>query len=313
MARIIYPEEFTEQRVLFDLVKSKDDADGASSVLTSLLTKKGINLTTDLTAVDEAEVHNANYIQLYLDAEENRKQRDMRVDPVFKGTRAAVQFLKSYYKPDVEALGTWGIRVDGGDRIVYPESFLDRVKLMFKIKARHDSFPPTTSPLELFLTEHGLDLNVAAVVLNDAKTFNADFRKNRRDAEKERKLRDNKMKLVILHLHTIGDYLMKLYVGEEQKAGDWGFTIDYSPREPKLRTSTIRPSSQKTTTGIVIGSIFTNTGTVELYLYKGRTKKGEPVIVQPGATKGMNDGYSSVTVVNNSDIITGEYQTLIHR
>ena len=312
MARTIYPEDFDEQKILFDLVKGKHYLDGLASVLTALLVQKSIDLTADQTAVNEAEVHNENQIQFYLDAEENRKQRDLRVDVIFQGMRGAVQFLKSYYKPDVEALGTWGIIVDGGDRIVYPQSFLKQVKLMFKIKAKHDSFPGTTSPLNPYLTEHSIDLNIAAIALNNSKTYNANFKKNRRDGEKEGQFRDNLMKPVMEHLHIIGNYLMKLYKGSEQKLGDWGFTVDRSPREPKLRNSTIGLDNQIIIKGVALNSTFTNTGTVALHVYKGLKREGTFVVVQPGATLGMKKGYSSIVVFNPSNSMIGKCSTLIH-
>jgi len=313
MARIIYPEDFIGQKTLFNLVKAKHDADGASSVLTAMLTQKGISMPYDLAALNAADTYNTNYIQFYKDAEENRQQRDLRADPIFSGMRGVAQYLKSYYSPVTNMLGEWGIRVDNDNRIVYPSDFDSKLILAFAIKTKHDSFPGTTSPLYTYLTEQTIDLNILATVLTNAQNYDVIFQDNRRDAEAEKQLRDNLMKPFVKHLRLIGNYLVKLYRGSEQKAGDWGFTIDRSPREPKLRNSTIGLDDQMLIKGIAINSTFTNTGTVALHVYKGLKREGDYVIVQPSNTLGMKKGYSSIVVYNPSDSTVGKCSTLTHR
>ena len=312
MARIIYPDDFIEQKKLFNLVKNKHDADGPSSVLTAMLSQKYINLDYGLTALNQADTHNTNYIQYYKDAEENLQQRDFRADPIFSGMRGIIQYLKSYYSPNTNVLGEWGVTVDNKNRIVYPSNFDSMVILAFNIKAKHDSFPPTTSPLHTYLTTQTIDLDFVATILTDAQNYDVIFNDKRRDAETEKQLRDNLMKPIMKYLRAIGNYLVKLYRGSEQKAGDWGFTIDRSPRKPKQRNSTIGLDDQMLIKGIVINSTFTNTGTVELHVYKGSKMEGDYEIVQPGSTLGMKKGYSAIVVYNPSVSTIGKCSTLIY-
>jgi len=319
MARLIFPETFEAQRTLLGLIRTKHIADGGASVLTALLTEKAINLNDDVTAGNTAATHDASQKLLMRAAENFVQQRDLKFDTVFDNTRAELQFLKSFLKPNFSRLGEWGATVDGAKgRIKYPAAFADRVTLVRAIKTKHDSFalppPPTApSPLTAYLTQNNISITADASAVNTAEfsqTFQLDAR---RDAELETQLRDNKWKLPLGHLHTIGDYLMKLYDGSQKKLGDYGFTVDHSPRKPKLRTTTLKLSSQITITSVVIGETLANTGDVLLHVYKGKTTIGTPIVVNPAEKLGMAQGFSTITVVNPSALVAGKFTVLRNR
>ncbi|MCY7292055.1 MAG: hypothetical protein LH615_07720 [Ferruginibacter sp.] len=104
--------------------------------------------------------------------------------------------------------------------------------------------------------------------------------------------------LVVLHLKDIGKFLMDLFPTNPQKAGLWGFVIDESKRKPKLQKSKLSLTTQITITGVVIGSTLTNTGTVDIQVYYGKTTVGTPNIVHAAQMLGIPRGGSSVIVVN---------------
>lgn len=310
MSRIIYPEIFSVQREGLRLIKLKHDADGASSVLIPFFTERGINLVTDTTAGNNANVHDVNQKLFYRQSENYVEQRNMLFEPVFSGTRAAIQYLKAFYSPNVRKLGDWGVSVTNHNKISYPVSFTDKVTLMGNIKAKHDSFPAGTSPLQSFLTAHSTDLNAVAAIVAAAVINEANQLSTRREAEEATQQRNNIWSPVVVHIHQTGEFLMKLFVGNQKRLGDWGFTVDDSPRPPKERISTVEPGGHITTRGIILGSTFTNTGTVELIVYKGSKVAGESTHVLPGEMMGITKGYSVITVVNTSSLKKGTFTTL---
>ena len=48
---------------------------------------------------------------------------------------------------------------------------------------------------------------------------------------------------------------------------------------------------------------------MDIHVYKGKTTTGMPVIVHPGEVLGMTKGYSVITVVNPSSLVTAKYTT----
>lgn len=313
MSRLIFPEAFDDQRILLGLIRVKHIADGANSVLIPLLAQKNIDLDADFANGAIASTHDASQKFLMRNAENNTEMRNLKFDPVFSHTRDEVQFLKSFYKPNVHLLGEWGVSVDGKAKINYPPEFDKRVKIVRDIKTKHDTFPGNTSPLKPFLTQHNIDLVADDAATTAAEVFETKQLADRNAAENETQLRNNIWNPIIQHLHDIGDYLMKLFKGESKQVGLWGFTVDDSPRAPKERTSTIKISSQITATGIVIGGTFTNIGTVVLHLYKGKTTTGTPQIIPPNEKLGMAKGYSVITVVNPSAVTNGKFKVLVNR
>ena len=313
MGRLIFPETFEQQRTLLKLVRNKHIADGANSVIAALLIEKEIDLDADDKAGSKAEKHDASQKLFMCNAENYVEMRDLKFNPVMERTRSQVQFMKSFYKPNVHKLGDWGITVDGTGKINYPPEFAKLVVIIRAIKTKHDSYSAGTSPLNPFLIQHNIDLKADALAVDDAEKSEAAQLDLRRDAELETQQKNNFWNPVVQHLRDIGDYLMKLYKGEQKKLGDHGYTVDDSPRKPKLRKSTVKPGAKITTVGIVLGSALTNIGETLLHIYKGKTTTGTPIVVNPTEKLGMTKGFSAITVVNPSTLITGKFTVLVSR
>ncbi|MFH1004905.1 MAG: hypothetical protein V1781_05360 [Bacteroidota bacterium] len=312
MARIIHPENFDGQRELLRQIKIKSDA-GGSVILAPLFAEKKINLLDDITNGTNASTHNAGMKLLHRQAENYVQIRDVKFAHVFLHARGEIQFLKSLFKPNVRQLGDWGVTVDDTSRISYTSEFDKQVKLVKAIKTKHESYSSGTSPLQSYLVEQSINLGADLVLTTDAETAEANSQKTRRDAEEEKQIRDNLWNPVDKHLRYIGDFLMKLFRGKEKKAGEYGFIIDDSPRAPKERISKIKPSSQITIKGIVIGSTLTNIGTTPIHIYKGTSTAGTPAIVPPNEMMGMIKGYSVITVINPSTLEMAKIKTLLVR
>src|SRR4051812_25879960 len=102
-SRIIYPEDFIRQKELFTKIKAKHIADGVNTPLKAAwLTDKGIVFTDDETAVANADGFESNRKSLSRQGEDLREKRDLKLDPAFKNVRPMLQFLKSYYRPNVQ-------------------------------------------------------------------------------------------------------------------------------------------------------------------------------------------------------------------
>ena len=129
MARINFPNEFAAVVKLFGKVKSKDDADAASSVIKPYMTEQGIDLAADETAMTAAVAANDAFDEAAKDAEKLSEQRDNLFDVPWKDTEGCVQFLKKLFRNNVSKLGDWHITVDGRGRINYPSDFSARARL----------------------------------------------------------------------------------------------------------------------------------------------------------------------------------------
>ncbi len=315
MARIIYPGSFPEQRTLLASIKAKHTADGAGSVLTVFLTQQVIDLNDDTIDGNSANTLHLQASEFSKQSELFSQSRNLLFKNVFEALRASVQFLKSFYKPGTQALGDWGITVDNGGRIAYPPEFTGRAALFATFKQKHDTYAPpaTVSPLTPFLTEHGISMTDLATLTGNAANNHNSFLTASQNGENATEQRDLLWDPVNVNLHKIGDYLKNLFVTNPKKLGDWGFTVDHSPRAPKERTSKVLPGDQVTITSVVIGGTFTNIGTVKLDVYQGKTTVGKPTSVAAGGTLGMPKGFSTITVMNTSTDVTGKFKVLVHK
>lgn len=310
MARLIFPEAFEQQRELLKTVRAKHTADAGASVLIPYLTEKGINLDADFNNSADAETHHNLSKKHSRDAENHVQQRELKFNPVFSHTRSEVQFLKTFYKPNVQVLGDWGIPVDNNKRINYPPDFESRVLIVRAIKTKHDSYAGATSPLTPFLSQQGINLNTDADATTLAEQKQALQIQERKDQEDETQQRDLIFNPIVDHLQGIGDFLMKLFVGKEKRLGDWGLVVDDSPLRPRLRKVKIKPTEQKTVKGIIIGGTLTNIGTVAIEVYKGLKAAGEKITVSANDKLGMIKGFSSITVVNPGTLETAVFTVL---
>ncbi|HLG35422.1 MAG TPA: hypothetical protein VI757_11125, partial [Bacteroidia bacterium] len=202
-----------------------------------------------------------------------------------------------------------------GKRIVIPATPDDLKTLIDAIITKHASYVlPAVSPLAVFLQQNPT-INLAQMSLDAQQAIddNDAAAAERIQKESRKQQRDVLWNPVMAHLRKIGGFIVNTFVGKEKKAGDWGYTVDDSPRAPKKRTSPIKSASTKTATGIVIGGTFENVGAVALHVYRGKTTTGTPVIVPPGEMLGMTKGYSTITVVNPDTLNSGKYTVLMHQ
>ena len=309
MSRIVYPEAFNGQRTLFANIKEKHDADGAGSVLIAFLTQKFINLDDDETAGNDAFQADKLRLLKSKQSENYMQLRNIYIDPIASKMRGMIQFLKSFLKPNTDALGDWGVKVVGGKRIDFPNKFIDIVILFDNIKEKHDSYTTPASPLTAYLTLQGLDIAAMASDVSKANDYNTDGIQAAKDAEEAFQKRNNLWEDVNQHVHDIGEFLMNLYKGNSKKLGEYGYVVDDSPQKPKDRTSKIKLGDQMVISAIVIGSTFKNTGKTDLHIYKGKTTTGTPIIIRAGEMWGVPKGFSVITVVNPSSLDEGVFVT----
>lgn len=310
MARIVYPEDFNAQRTLLTHIKARHDADGTDSPLTAFLDQQGIDLAADATTGVAAEGHNVAHVEASRQAENFRQLRDNTFDPVFTRMKGSVQFLKSFYKGNERELGNWGITIDGKARVVYPPSFIERSELFQAFFTAYNGTPVTDSPLKPYLTQHNIVMSTEKSTTTVAIAYNTQFVNKGAESKNETEQRDNIWRPVMVHVRAIGDFLKKLYAGNERALYAWGFTVDEAIKAPKLRVTSLEIGGQTTNSGVIIGGTFTNIGTGELHLFKGKDISGTPQTVHPGESVGMLKGYSTITVVNPNTLTAGKFQVL---
>ena len=309
MPRVNVPEDFVSQRKLQDDIIKKVSADGASSPIKAFLISKGIVLADDAIAGGKADGQDAarllnsktsmNFIQL----------RDLDFNPVMEHMRGELQVVKLFVKPNYRELGLWGATVVAPAKIVYSSNFSDNTTLFDDIITQDATYPAGESPLVAYLIKQNISLTddgtaVADAILNDGKAKTAELA-----SQKNTQNRDGFWKDPLAHLHLICDYLMLLCKGNEKALGEYGITVVNSKKAPKMRTSTVKPLEHKTINAVHIGSIFTNTGTTDIHLYKGKTTLGTPTIIHAGEVFGMTKGYSVITVVNPSSLVAIKFTT----
>lgn len=313
MARIIFPEDFISQALLLKTVKDKNDsyAIPTDSPIYAFLQQHGIDLSDDETAREQASVFEKLRIESSKKAENRTEKRNMKFNPVFERMRGYFQFLKKLYKPNVMEIGEWGAPVTTTGRINYPPGFVERALIFILLKEKYDTFDPAgSSPLDPYLTLHGQSISADFALHEEATVFNTQSKQLARDAEDATEDRNNVWSPSVEHLRAIGGFLMALYNDNPKQLGEWGYTIDDSPRAPKEVVSKVKLSDQKTVTNVVIGSTFKNLGTVSLTIYKGKTATGTATVVPAGEMLGITKGMSTITVVNTSSTTTGVFSTL---
>ena len=311
MPRVNFPEDFVSQRKLQDDIIKKVSADGTSSPIKAFLISKGIILADDAIAGGKADVQDAarllnsktsmNFIQL----------RDLDFNPVMEHMRGELQIVKLFVKPNFRDLGLWGATVVAPSKIVYSSNFTDNTTLFDDIITQDATYAAGTSPLAAYLVKQNISLTNDATAVADAILNNGKADVAALASQKNTQNRDNYWKDPLAHLHLICDYLMILCKGNEKALGEYGITVVNSKKAPKLRATTVKPLEHKTVTGILIGTVFTNNGTVDLHVYKGKTSLGTPVIVHPGEVLGMTKGYSVATILNPSSLVGGKFTTKV--
>jgi len=313
MARIIYASDYVSQRKLLDNVNTKHTADGAASPLTAMLAENAIDLAADATAAGQADTHETQRLKHARNAETFEQAAKLAVSGLTKNVRAIAQLLKKFYHDDIQKLGAWSITVNG-KRIVIPTTPDALKTLIADIKTKHATYAPaSSSPLTVFLTENPkIVLAQMSTDAGQAISDNDAAAAERLQKESRKQQRDTLWNPAEAHLHIIGGFLVRTFVGREKKAGDWGYTVDDSPRAPKVRISNLKIGAAIKLTDVVIGGTFTNLGSEPLHVYTGATTTGTPTIVPSGEMLGMTKGFSRIVVVNPSTLVPGKFSVLRH-
>jgi hypothetical protein len=312
MARLIIPDDFTSQLTLLTNISQENTDLGADSPLTAFLTQQNIVLADDATAGASAQTHETNRALLSRQSENYRQLRDNLFKLPWQHLTGGAQFLKSFYKGNTKQLGTWGLTITDGGKINYPPAFTDRVAVFTAFNTKNYTYGTGTSPLQPFLTQQNIDLAGDAGFVNQAATNNQSFLDAAQQSENETGLRNQIWLPVLAHIKAIGNFLMKLYQNNEKALGDWGFTVDNSPKKPRVRTTKLKIGEQITNKSVVISSTVSNVGEGDLHLYKGGSTTGTPVILHKDEQFGIQKGWSTITVVNPSTLIEGRFTWMIN-
>lgn len=308
MARIILPDTIAGIQKQLKDIKDKHTADGAASPLTILLTENGIDLAADTTALTNAAARDVSFGNAERDSEKFSKERDNIFDPVWKNMTTGVQVLKKIYNANPNRLGDWSITVDNDNRVVYPASFAERQQLVLAFWAFHLTFSGITSPLHSYITENTIVPGDQTDAADEALVQHNDFKAKATEAENMSEQRDNFLNPVIAHISLIGGYLIANFPTNPKKAGDWGFTIDDSPRKDVVRTGTVNPSAQKVLRSIAAGTDFKNTGTQPFTLMRGTTVGGTTKVIAPGQSVPITFGFGTSTIINTSGTDNASYE-----
>lgn len=310
MARLVLPSNFLASRTLFGLVRAKDTADGAGSVIRPFMTENGIVLADDATAGTDADTQEALRSSKSKSSEAQIELRDKLWGVIDKNWLGEIQFLKKLYRAAPHQLGDWGITVDG-NRINLPKDFINRVAVFDNFAAKHNSYAAGTSPLEPYLIENNITMATDEANRNLAKTANISATDDAAAAEAATKQRDLLWDPVRAHLQGIGQYLMGLYDSNKKKCGAWGYEVNDNKKAPVTRTTKLIPGSRKTINGIQLGSSVKNIGNCNIHIYQGTNTAGTPFIVTPNNEFGIMKGYSKITVLNPDSLKTAVFTVVI--
>jgi hypothetical protein len=314
MARLVIPPNFIHRTELFKKVLAKDTVDGATSVIRPFMDENEIVLSSDDTAVDAAIViHNA-FEQFEKDGEKKTKERNNLFDPVWENHTTMVQLLKKFYKNNIAKLGDWDVEVNG-NKIVYPADFINRRLTVLAFIEKHNSYAAGESPLTSFLAEEENKVDIAQnqTDATDALAPHNDAKQFAQDAETKRQDRDNLMDPVTDHIEMIGNFLIGHYPKNPRKAGDWGYTVDTSPKADAVREGVINMGSPKKLNQLAVNSILLNTSAFPIEAFKGDAAEGTPIIIQPNIPFVIRRGWGITTLRNPSDTQKATYKGTFHR
>jgi len=304
MARIKYSHDFLKRSTLFYAVEEKHSHDGASSPLIAFLAQQGIDLVKDKEATDKAVAADDLFGNTSRLAEDHTQDRNNLFNPAFKELKNMIQYLKSLYVGNAKELGNWGVTVDL-EHVVYPPDFVHRVELYKLVYAKHVEMG-AGSPLLPFLANNDIDFDADKADVDAAALVHEKMEQAKRDAENHREERDLKFNPVMRHVRQIGGFLKALFTDNSKNLGDWGYTVDDSPRRPYIKKRIIKIGKPSTIKHVVIGSLFRNTGTTTLSIFSGNEVIGEGIVVNPTNKVIIPKGFDTITVINQSINKKGE-------
>ncbi len=302
MSRINEPVSFHAKIILQTACYKKHTADAGASVLIPYLTKNTIDFATDVADGVAAVAFDVSATSLAGQSEKATEDRDQSFEPVWKDTLAWAQFLKKLFKGNVKELTDWGVPVDVNGKINYPAPFTERADISVAMIAKSNSYPDGTSPLQVYITNNNNNLTTISAAITSALAFDISRAELKTASVKATQDRDEKFAKPYINLKGIGSYLMTLFPDSPKNVALWGFDeVDTVVAESE-RTVTLLPLRSKLISGIVLGSVLTNTGLKDIVIAAGKKGLGKKTTVSPTGTMGMNKGYSAMVASNPATI-----------
>ncbi len=311
MSQINFPTAISSQVELFENWTTHHGLLGVNSPLNAKIADDGIDLVK-LTTQKNAAVTNEGFRLVYEDkAHTARQAYNSHIVFVTDFEKKFAQFLKRHYSKNPLQCTDWGYDMTVGGKFNHPKDY-DGIKgLLKKIDDKHKALA-AKSPLLAFLAVN------PEYVYADILKHSADAQTNVNDINDADKkvgeyatLRDEAIVFINNINKEIGNYLMSIYVGKAKLVRNFGYDVSDAGAKIIERSLKILPTEEKHAVGVVKGSAFVNTGKCDLHIYKGKSTKGSPNIVKPNEELGMNKGFSVITIVNPSSLITGTYKVTV--
>ena len=311
MAHQEVPEGIVNQTILLGKINQKVVDDGTTSVLKAMLLKNGIVLTDDIAKGVIALAKNDSYLSFKASSELSSQKRNILMLPINKDMSSCYQFLKIHFSPEFKTVADWGGNIGNGGKITYATTTLGQQTMLSTLITKNGSFvSPDVSPLAEYLTLHHIDLTLDATNAASALVFDTSFSDDKKSSETAREQRDIEWAIPLSHIRMIGDYLMKLYNGNTKILGEYGFVVVNNPKAIKTRNQKLSPGDSRFKIKVTIGSTIENTGTENIYIYKGSTISGTPTILAPGKINTFTKGNSLISINNPSQTKTITYSLI---
>ena len=296
-----FPADIVAQTIVLDKIKEKVDADAGDSILKAMLLKNGIVLADDVDKGITALEKNDSYLSFKHSSEISSQKRNNLMMPINGDMSSCYQFLKTYLGQDFKSLTDWGGEITLGGKITYATTTLGQLNMLTALITKNGSYKlPAVSPLASYLTLHKINLTLDATNAADALVFDTSFADDKKSSETAREQRDIEWAIPLAHIHLIADYLMKYYKGNTKILAEYGFTVVNTAKVIKTRNQKLSPGNTRFKIKVTIGSTIVNTGTEDVFIYKGATIGGVPTILAPKKIHTFTKGNSLVSINNPS-------------
>ncbi len=302
MSHINYSSVYEEQRKNQKACFKKHTDDELDSPLISFLTKKGIDFVKDMADGNAADGHNKSSLALIGQSEKATRNRNNAFAPVWHRTLMWIQFLKPVFNENMKEFIEWGVDVDVNGKILGAKTFATKVEVTKAIIEKHGSYEIGTSPLQPFITTNKDDLLKLLTKTTDAEAYEVSRDDLKSKAEVETGKRNTTWAIPYSNQKEIGGYLSGLFPEDKKNVALWGYDVVDAVTAAKEKTITVKPLLRRVISGILLGSVMTNTGKKDFSVFQGKKGLGMETLLKVGEELGMNNGYSSVVVFNPTGI-----------
>lgn len=314
MARVKWNNNVLEVQKSVNAIVAKDTNDADKSVIKPYLVKHNIALAEVKTGMELVVKKDAERVLLEGDANAKLADRDALMAPIENTMHEWGQRLKSYYSDNIKEVQSWSIVILEGGKIEYPTDFLSKVSLVQSILVKHASFKgQNVSPLEVYNTEN--NVNVATISANLALAMSANEEAQaKRNAATTATAEKNKLyKPISKTLKGISGEICSIYPNDPNKWKNWGLNVVLEPVK-KQGERTVKVPKGKTIrkTNVVTGTVFKNTGNVDLLIEKGGKKKATPILVKQSEEVLIGKGYSKIVVTATEELKDGEFTVTVN-